>query len=81
MTAVPFDTLALARRLRDDGKMSPEQAEGVAKALGEAFREEISTKADLQLLERDLKIWFGKMLAWQTGVLIAVMAVMKFLGH
>ena len=30
MTAVPFDTLRLARKLRDDAHMPQEQAEGVA---------------------------------------------------
>ena len=48
MSAMPFDTLALARRLRGEGRMSPEQAEGVAKVPGEAFREEVSTKVDLR---------------------------------
>ena len=32
-------------------------------------------------LERDMKIWFGKMLAWQAGILIAAMAGIKVFGH
>lgn len=55
MSAVAFDTLKLARALRDRGKLTPEQAEGVAEALSEAFREEIATKGDLAALSAEIK--------------------------
>ena len=45
MTAVAFDTLKLARTLRDNAKMSQEQAEGIADAMSGA---ELATKADLR---------------------------------
>lgn len=51
MTAVAFDTLKLARALRDRGRLTPEQAEGVADSLSEAFRDEMATKSDIQRLE------------------------------
>ncbi len=55
MSAVAFDTLKLARTLRDTAKMSQEQAEGVADALAEAMSgAELATKSDLR--ELDLKI-------------------------
>ena len=60
MTAIPFDTLKFA----------------------EATSQELATKADMlairndmQLLERDLKIWFGKMMAWQLTAVAGLLAV------
>jgi SMC interacting uncharacterized protein involved in chromosome segregation len=47
MNAVPFNTLALARALRDKAHMTPEQAEGVSDALAEAFQDDIATKNDI----------------------------------
>jgi len=32
-------------------------------------------KADIHLLERDLKIWFGKMMAWQLTAIAALLAI------
>ena len=55
MTAVAFDTLKLARKLRDTAQMSQVQAEGVADALAEAMSgAELATKGDLR--ELDLKM-------------------------
>ena len=51
MTATPFDTLKLARALRERGSMSSEQAEGITAALAEAFADDIATKRDLKDLE------------------------------
>jgi hypothetical protein len=52
MTAVAFDTLKLARKLRDGAQMSQEQAEGVAEALAEAMSgAELATKGDLREFE------------------------------
>ena len=32
-------------------------------------------KADIHLLERGLKIWFGKMMAWQLTAITALLAI------
>ena len=77
MTAVPFDTLALARKPRDDAKMPQDQAEGVANALAEAFRDEIATKGDLREMEQRLTIKMGAMLVALAGFL----SLIKFFGH
>ena len=45
--AAAFDTLKLAQAFRDKAKFTPEQAEGAANAIAEAFRTDLSTKADL----------------------------------
>ena len=73
MTAVPFDTLKLARALRNDAHMPAEQAEGVANALADAMSgAELATKADLREMElrlkHDLTIRLGGMLAASIAV-------------
>lgn len=72
MTAVPFDTLKLARSLREKGNFTQEQAEGVADALAEAFQDNVATKDDLALLEQRLTIKIGGMLVIAVGVLAAM---------
>ena len=50
MSAIAFDTLKLARRLRDTAHMPSEQAEGIADALAEAMSgAELATKADVTI--------------------------------
>lgn len=47
----PLDTLRLSRTLRERGHFSPEQAETLAEALGEAQHGELATKADIAALD------------------------------
>jgi hypothetical protein len=54
MSAVPFDTLKLARRLEAAGFPS-KQAGDTAEALAEAVGTEIATKADIQAVRADLQ--------------------------
>ena len=62
MTAVAFDTLKLARTLRDTAHMSQDQAEGIANALAEAMSgAELATKGDLRELELRLDVRFKAM--------------------
>jgi len=49
-----FDTLRLSRTLRDKGHFTPEQAEALADALGEAAHNDLATKADLAVLKADM---------------------------
>jgi hypothetical protein len=58
---VPFDTLKLARDLRDRGKLTAEQAEGIAASLVDAFQDNVATKSDLQELRTDLIARVGAM--------------------
>jgi hypothetical protein len=56
MTAVAFDTLKFARRLRETAGVSPEHAEGFADAISDALSvAELATKSDLRELEVSLK--------------------------
>ena len=49
----------------------------------ELAKEASAIRSDMRLMERDLKIWFGKMMAWQltaiAGLLAIATAVVKFL--
>jgi hypothetical protein len=56
MTAVAFDTLKLARTLRDKAKLSPDQAEGFAEAISDAVQGDLATKADVKTSESALRI-------------------------
>ena len=47
MNAIAFDTLKLARSLREKAKLTTEQAEGFADALTEALQSELATKGDV----------------------------------
>ena len=73
MTVVPFDTLKLARQLRDKAGFTPDHAEAAAEALAEAVGgAEIATKADLRDLEQRLTIKFGGMLVIAVGIQAAL---------
>lgn len=72
MSAIPFDTLKLARSLREKAHFTAEQAEGVADALAGAFQDQVATKDDLILLEQGLTIKIGGMLVVAIGVLTAL---------
>jgi chromosome segregation ATPase len=54
MNAILFDTLRLSRTLRDKGHFTPEQAEALAEALGEAAQGDLATKADLAAVKAEL---------------------------
>jgi hypothetical protein len=44
-----FDSLRFAQTLRDKAKLSPEQAEGISEAFFAVSRDDLATKAELQL--------------------------------
>ncbi|MGB6175401.1 MAG: coiled-coil domain-containing protein [Methylocella sp.] len=59
MNAILFDTLRLSRTLRDKGHFTPEQAEALAEALGEAAQGDLATNADLVAAKSELKTEIG----------------------
>lgn len=96
MTAVAFDTLKLARKLRDTAQMSQVQAEGVADALAEAMSgAELATKTDIADLRRDmatkadladakadiLKVILGAVVLNSAVVVGAMFGLAKLFGH
>jgi len=56
MSVIPFDTLKLARSLRERGSLSAEQAEGIASALADAFADEIATKQDIGSVHQEVRL-------------------------
>ena len=59
VATAPFDTLKLARALRDRAGFSQEHAEAAADALAEAVAEQVATKQDLKDLETGLRSEIG----------------------
>ena len=82
MSTITFDTLKFAERLEKAG-LTREQASAIAEAqkdsLAEALDTTLSTKADVERIERKLIEHDGKFdkLSWMLGVLIAI-AVANF---
>jgi hypothetical protein len=81
MTGAPFDTLKLARQLRDKAGFKPEHAEAAAEALSDAVGgAELVTKTELTTglrdLEQRLTIKFGGMLVVAVGVILAALRYM-----
>lgn len=81
MGAIPFDTLKLARALRDKANFSSEQAEGMAGALADAMGgAELVTKDYLDgrliALEQRLTINLGSMLVVATGAAAALVKLL-----
>jgi len=72
MGTVPFDTLKLARKLREDAKFPNEQAEGIASAFADTLEANMATKADLEALEQRLTIKIGAMIVALAGFLAAI---------
>jgi hypothetical protein len=73
--------LKLSRQLRDRARFDQDQAEGLAEA---AFQEQVATKADILLLQNELKlleqritIKMGAMLAAAIGILLALEKLIK----
>jgi hypothetical protein len=82
--SAPFDTLKLARQFESAG-FEPKQAGDMAAAIAEAqasadlaTKTDLqnlaqTTKTDLQLAVRDLKIWTGGVAAAAVTVLVAIL--------
>lgn len=81
MNAIAFDTHAFIKRLTAAG-MPERQAEVLAEEQAKLIETHLATKTDLQglelrldskieLVKRDLKIWFGSVMAAAVGILLA----------
>jgi hypothetical protein len=58
--------------LRDAANLPPEQTEGFASALADAFQKQVATKNDLALVEKHLTIKVGGMLMVAIGILTVI---------
>ena len=77
MGAVPFDTLALARKLEAAG-FDPRQAQDTAAALAEVLSEQVATKHDINELRGELRE-VEQRLVVKLGGMIAAVAVVAIL--
>jgi len=71
MSAIAFDTLAYAKKLKASG-FTEEQAEVQAEAMAELVNEQLATKRDLKELEMSLVLRLG-------GIMVAGIAVIATL--
>jgi hypothetical protein len=86
-----YDTLKLSKSLRDKAHFTPEQAEGLAEALGEAAEADIATKsdimglkADIQSVRREISEAKAELLKWIIGALVLqtvviIVAIVRFI--
>jgi RNA-binding protein YhbY len=89
MTAMAFDTLKLARALRDKANFTPEQAEGAADAIAEAIQTDLSTRADLIGVKSELLASIAdakaEVIKWVAGIVgfqtLAVIGTVLALAH
>ena len=86
MSALLFDALRLSRTLRDKGHFTPEQAEALAEALGEAAHDDLATKADLANhatkadlaeVKADILKWVVGAIGFQTVVILALVSLVR----
>jgi hypothetical protein len=75
MVAVPFDTLAFARKLEAAG-FPQQQAQDTAAALAEVMSEQVATKHDLEVLKHDLTLRLGAMMAAAVGIVAVLVRLL-----
>jgi len=83
LASAPFDTLKLARALRDKAGFSQEHAEAAADALAEAVAEQVATKQDIrdvrveiETLRTEMRAEFSALRAEMAAELSAIRAEM-----
>jgi len=75
--AAPFDTLKLARALRDKAGFSQEHAEAAADALAEIIVEQVATKQDLKDVDAGLRAEIAALRAEMQSEFAAVRSEMR----
>jgi hypothetical protein len=78
MGAVPFDTLALARKLEAAG-FDPKQAQDTAAALAEVLSEQVATRHDINELRAELRELEQRLVIKLGGMIAAAVAVVAIL--
>ena len=74
MGAVPFDTLALARKLEAAG-FGPKQAQDTAAALAEVLSEQVATRHDIKELRGELRELEQRLVIKLGGMIAAAVVV------
>lgn len=75
MSAIAFDTLAYAKKLKSAG-FNEQQAEALAEAQAELIDERLATKQDLKELEYRLIIRLGAMLVVAISIVATLVKIL-----
>ncbi len=75
MSAIAFDTLAYAKKLKVAG-FTEEQAEVQAEAMAELVNEKLATKRDLKELEMRLVLRLGSMMVGGIAVIATLVKIL-----
>jgi len=79
MTAITFDTLRFARKLKESG-LPEQQAEAIAEAFKEAQGEaELATKRDIEDIRRDMREMEQRMVIKLGGLIVLAVGVVAAL--
>lgn len=81
MAEVAFDTLALARRLRDHAGFSQEHAEETARAIADSMSGQVATKTDIAELCSELTRLILTVATGQVALLLAAMFSLARFTH
>ena len=80
---VMFDTLKLAKDLRDEAGFPQQQAEGLAKALSKASADNLATKTDIAEVRAEIQQMKAELLKWfialLSGQAIFIITMIKLL--
>lgn len=80
MTAIAFDTLAYAKKMKELG-FTDLQAEGQASELANIIDNQVATKLDLELLKKDLIIKLGSMIMASFIATVSILGFLIRIGH
>ena len=75
MSAIAFDTLAYAKKLKEAG-FTEQQAEIQAEAMAELVNEQLTTKRDLRELEMRLVLRLGTMMVGGIAVIATLVKIL-----
>ncbi len=75
MSAIAFDTLAYAKKLKEAG-FTEQQAEVQAEAMAELVNEQLATKRDLKELEMSLVLRLGSIMVAGIAVIATLVKIL-----
>ncbi len=82
MVSVTFDTLGYFEKLKAAGvpdaqaKVQVEAMQDVVRQYDESSRKELATKGDIQNVRLEMKSMEMRLLKWQIGLAVAIIAIM-----
>ena len=86
MSSLTFDTLGYFEKLKAAGvpdaqaKVQVEAMQDVVRQYDESSRKELATKGDIQDVRLEMKSMEMRLLKWQIGLAVAIMAIMAIMA-